>query len=212
MNRKCQIAAVAVATTAVGMTVSLGVTIAHTAVQGPAAPTTVGAATVKVTHAVQAPRFWWQQQGASCLPMSARVVIGVETGNVVSAKDVMATAARVSGFDADGTDWATAPNILSAYGVVSHVVDSASLDDLRDSLDAGHAPIVAVDPNAIWGFFGLSGTPGEQHALVVAGIDDARHVITLVDSAWSGGMAETVPTATFLYAWDRLGDSAIVVG
>lgn len=163
-------------------------------------------------HAVQASRYWWLQDGAACVPMSARVVIGVETGNVVSAADIRATAARVSGFDADGTDWATTPNILAAYGVTSHTVADASLDTLRASLDAGHAPMVVIDPNAVWTFLGLEGTPGEQHAVVVAGIDDARHVVTLVDSAWDGGMAETVPAATFLTSWDAVSDSALLVG
>lgn len=157
--------------------------------------------------------FWTQQGAADCLPMTTRAIVATMTGRMITPKAMDKTAARVADYDVDGSTFDAAPALFGAYGVPAIVQSNATMDMLRASLDRG-APVMAdVDPVGIWALFGLApAVEGEMHALTVEQIDDRAHMVTLVDTAWSGGMAETVPTTIFLNAWDASGRAAVFVG
>lgn len=216
ISRNRAVALSASLTFSAGMLASLHLAGQISAEKGPAAPLVapVGATAPATVHSVAASRYWWLQEGAACDPMAMRVLVGVETGNAVSVAGILKTAATVADFDQDGTDWSKTPAILAAYGVQSHLATAseATMDGLRSSLDVGHAAAVVVDPSVLWSFSGLAGTPGEQHVVIVAGIDDARHVVTVVDSAYVGGATETIPTAAFMTAWDATDHATLLVG
>lgn len=182
-----------------------------------ASPTSVHAAQVVAAppvtlHAVPlASQYWGLQHRADCLPMSARVIIGTMTGRTVSERSIERTAARVTGYNADGTVWITSPNLLSMYGVASRTVSMASLDMVRASLDQGAPVLVDIDPQPLWTLQGFEADPGSMHAVVVSAVDDVAHTVTVVDSALPEGMSETVPAAIFLTAWDSSDRAGLFV-
>lgn len=157
--------------------------------------------------------YWWQQGPADCAPMAARVLVGVATGRVVGPEQMDATAARVAGYTSAGTDWSRMPALLDAYGVASHVVNGATLDDMRTTLDTAGPAIVLINAETVWARNpALIATPGTEpdHAVVLERIDDAAHTVTLVDSG--AEREETVATPVFLEAWSASGNSAVVLG
>lgn len=175
---------------------------------------TVPTAPTFAVHGTLAASAFWVQQGPSdCLPMSVRTVVATVTGRVVTPKAIDRTAARVTGYDKDGSTFETAGNLFASYGVAAVYQPGATMDMLRAALDVGHPVVVDIDANPIWGEWGMRGTGDGPawHALTVAQIDDARHAVTLVDSGWDGGMAETIPAVAFLRAWDASGHAAIFV-
>lgn len=172
------------------------------------------APSVRITHGSTAPsEYWWQQGPSDCVPMSARVVVAAVTGRVVGYAQIDATAARVAGYDADGTEWALVPALLAAYGVTAQIFDSASLDDLRAALDTTGPVMARINSGTVWATFPAliaeSGTDPD-HVLVVEQINDATHTVTLVDSGYL--RTETVPIPVFLEAWAASGNSAVIVG
>lgn len=172
----------------------------------------VASAPVVVVHGSYAASRLWKQQGAAdCVPSSVRVIVGVLTGHAPSLKSVDSVARRVAGLDANGTEFAKAPAIFAEYGVHAGY-GATTLDNVRASLDAGKPVVADIDANPVWALSGLrgAGTGPAWHAVVVERIDDSAHTVTLVDSGWYGGVAETVPTAVFLTAWDASGNAVVM--
>lgn len=178
------------------------------------APVSVASLPVATVHGSYAASSFWKQQGASdCAPSSVRVVVGVVNGKAPSLKAIDAVAARVAGYDDNGTQFELLPNVFAAYGIAARA-GSTTLDNIRASLDNGHPVIADIDANPIWALSGLHGAADgpAAHAVVIERIDDTAHTVTLVDSGFAGGMTETVPTAIFMTAWDWSLNSVVMVG
>lgn len=162
-----------------------------------------------LSHSASASAYWWLQGAADCLPMAARAIIGVETGNVISPAEIDNTATRVADYDADGSTWEKAPALLSVYGVSSHVVHT-SLAKL-----SGHLPAMAlVNAETIWEATAVGHVTGANytepnHVVVVEKIDAAT--VTVVDSSWVGGREAVLPVSVFKAAWATSDNAAIVV-
>lgn len=201
--------AVAALTLAMLPVVTNAVGASHTA---PEPVVKVASAPVVVVHgSYAASRFWKQQGAADCVPSSVRVIVGVLTGHAPKLSAVDSVARRVAGLDATGTDFARTPAIFDVYGVHA-AYGATTLDNVRASLDAGRPVVADIDANPVWALAGLhgAGTGPAWHAVVIERIDDAAHTVTLVDSGWSGGVSETVPTAVFLTAWDASGNAVVM--
>jgi Peptidase_C39 like family len=163
---------------------------------------------------------WWQDQQVDglCAPTSAAIVTSAITGELHPKDEVAAVAERLgliermadgtySGMDAHGIE-----RLLEYYNVDADV-ERGSMDELRHLLGSGSQAIVAVDSDEIW-YGPDDGDPNDRfadHALVVAGIDEARGTVILADPGDPvGGRGHEMTIAEFQNAWADSGYEMVV--
>ena len=121
-----------------------------------------------------------------------------------------------------GTCWPDVVTLLKLYGVDAVISDKANLrnrrsrgiEEVEQLLGQGHAVIVGVNAERIWGdpiaVEGRPGNPVSDHAVVMTGIDTTNNVVHLIDSGDPKGRDEQIPLELFMKSWDTSGEMVIV--
>lgn len=187
-------------------------------------------------HPAAAAKYWHEQKFDDCVLMASADVIGQVTGVAPSEQAIIKVAQSTpsgshpgsiytrpvdtknpnSGM---GTSLADIPTLLEHYGVdvVLTDLDNAptngvltGMEALEHYLDSGHAVIVSVNAEMIWGQpveeFNEDGSARSDHAVVVTGVDTINGVVHLNDSGSANGRDEQIPLAIFMKAWATSGD------
>jgi hypothetical protein len=187
-----------------------------------------------------AAKWWRHQQFDDCAIMSAADVIGQMTGKEPSEKAIIKKAQSTPSPNhpgsiyikpADlknpnsghGTMWPDVVVLLKQYGVdaeisnIDHLPKTGvpiGIEGVEQLLASGHALIVGVNAEMIWGLPIMTkdneGNPDADHAVVMTGIDTANNIVHLNDSGDPEGRDEQVPLELFLKSWATSGDLVIV--
>ncbi len=120
-----------------------------------------------------------------------------------------------------GTSTDDVGNLLEAYGVPTHSVENASIEQLAGELQQGHSVIVSVNSGQLWDqgpmaefwnwlvkAFGLdnSASSPADHAVVVTGIDlsDMKNPQVIInDPGHPDGAGKLYPLDRFMDAWEN---------
>jgi hypothetical protein len=222
-----------VAKTAVFATVAAALTL------GLAGPADAAAGTMYGDPAAAA-KWWRHQQFDDCAIMSAAEVIGQMTGKEPSERAIIKKAQSTPSAvhpgsiyikptdpkhpdSGQGTQSADLPTLLKQYGIDAVISDKdyaaktgvpAGIAGLEQLLGEGHALIVSVNAEMIWGDPIESkddqGNPISDHAVVVTGIDTANNVVHLNDSGNEKGRDEQIPLELFVKSWDTSNERVVV--
>jgi hypothetical protein len=187
-----------------------------------------------------AAKWWRHQQFDDCAIMAGAEVIGQMTGKEPSERAIIKKAQSTPSAihpgsiyikpanskdpnSGQGTNSADLPTLLKQYGVDAVISDKdaaaktgvpAGIEGLEQLLGEGHAMIVSVNAEMIWGDPVEStddqGNPVSDHAVVVTGIDTANNVVHLNDSGNSAGRDEQIPLELFVKAWDTSNERVVV--
>jgi hypothetical protein len=122
-----------------------------------------------------------------------------------------------------GTDPGVIGNMMDVYGIPTHSVMGATIEELTSELQQGHGVIVGVNSSELWDAgiqndikqffcdaFGLD-TPEfnpADHAVVITGIDLSNPdcpMVIMNDSGIAGGAAARYPLDQFMDAWGNSG-------
>lgn len=83
--------------------------------------------------------------------------------------------------------------------------DPAAAAKYWRQLGSGHAVIVSINAEMIWGQpveeTDSAGNPRSDHAVVVTGVDTENGIVHLNDSGTPTGRDEQIPMETFVEAW-----------
>jgi len=120
-----------------------------------------------------------------------------------------------------GTSPEDVGNLLNAYGIPTHSVANASIEQLASELQAGHGVVVGINSGQLWdqgpmadfwnwvigafGFDNATFSPAD-HAIVVTGIDysDPQNPMVIInDSGVEDGAANAYPLDRFIDAWEN---------
>lgn len=183
-----------------------------------------------------AAKYWHEQKFDDCVLMASADVIGQVTGKEPSERVIIKVAQMTPSSvhpgsiytkPADtknpnsgmGTSVADIPTLLEHYGVdvVLTDLDNAptngvltGMEALENYLDSGHAVIVSVNAELIWGQpveeKNEDGRARSDHAVVVTGVDTANGIVHLNDSGSHKGRDEQIPIALFMQAWATSDD------
>jgi hypothetical protein len=154
----------------------------------------------------------WQDQEADglCAPTSAAIVLSYLTGEFHDKDAVASTAMQLGLLTAEGDGTFSGMTCMEIEKLLDHYqldadVANGSMDQLRQLLNSGAQAIVAVDSDEVWYAGSDDADPadrGSDHALVVAGIDEARGTIVLADPGNpDGGKGYEMSIADFENAW-----------
>ncbi len=158
--------------------------------------------------------WFFQRSSGYCVPASLTEVLSQVTGHRFLDESVVAErfAAMGKPVTAHGETLSDAVKVLDSFGVASHVASNANMSDLEHYLDDGRALIVGVDADEIWHGHDTDANPSGRanHALLITGIDDSRHLVTLSDPGNPDGSDEVVPLDVFKQAW-AAGDNQLLV-
>lgn len=196
---------------------------------GLASPADAAAGTMYGDPAAAA-KYWRQQTYDDCVLMSAADVIGQVTGREPSERAIIKVAQSTPSVvhpgsiytkpaDAEhpnsgmGTSVADIPTLLAHYGVDAVITDedhatatgvATGMAALEQYLGSGHAVIVSINAEMIWGQpveeTDSAGNPRSDHA-VVTGVDTENGIVHLNDSGTPTGRDEQIPMETFVEAW-----------
>ncbi|OSC41047.1 C39 family peptidase [Mycobacterium decipiens] len=180
---------------------------------------------------VAAAKYWRYQKYDDCVLMSAADVVGQVTGKEPSERAIIKVAQSTPSVahpgsiytkPADtknpnsgmGTSVADIPTLLAHYGVDAVLTDednvqttgvATGIQALEQYLGSGHAVIVSVNAEMIWGQpveeTDSDGNPVSDHAVVVTGVDTENGVVHLNDSGSAKGRDEQIPMELFVKAW-----------
>lgn len=197
---------------------------------GLASPADAAAGTMYGDPAAAA-KYWRQQTYDDCVLMSAADVIGQVTGREPSERAIIKVAQSTPSVvhpgsiytkpaDAEhpnsgmGTSVADIPTLLAHYGVDAVITDedhatatgvATGMAALEQYLGSGHAVIVSINAEMIWGQpveeTDSAGNPRSDHAVVVTGVDTENGIVHLNDSGTPTGRDEQIPMETFVEAW-----------
>lgn len=189
---------------------------------------------------VAAAKWWRHQQYDDCAIMSSADVIGQMTGKEPSERAIVKKAQSTPSTihpgsiyikpadlkkpnSGNGTSWLDVLTLLKQYGVDADITNKdhppktgvpLDLEAVEQLLAGGHAVIVGVNAEMIWGKpieeKDDQGNPVSDHAVVLTGIDTANNVVHLNDSGDPKGRDEQVPLELFMKSWDTSGDLVIV--
>ncbi|KAA1245154.1 hypothetical protein F0Q45_24410 [Mycobacterium simiae] len=189
---------------------------------------------------VAAAKWWRYQKYDDCVIMSSADVVGQITDKEPSEKAIIKVAQSTPSTvhpgsiyvkPADtknpnsgmGTSMWDVPTLLEHYGVHAKVTDTddaaqtgipTGMEALEQYLGGGHAVIVSVNAEMIWGQpveeTNSDGSPRSDHAVVVTGVDTASGIVHLNDSGNQQGRDEQVPMEIFVKAWDTSHDFLVV--
>lgn len=204
---------------------------------GLASPADAAAGTMYGDPAAAA-KYWRQQTYDDCVLMSAADVIGQVTGREPSERAIIKVAQSTPSVvhpgsiytkpaDAEhpnsgmGTSVADIPTLLAHYGVDAVITDedhatatgvATGMAALEQYLGSGHAVIVSINAEMIWGQpveeTDSAGNPRSDHAVVVTGVDTENGIVHLNDSGTPTGRDEQIPMETFVEAWATSHDVA----
>lgn len=184
---------------------------------------------------------WWRHQKYDdCVIMSSADIVGQMTGKEPSEESIVKKAQSTpstghpgsiyikpanlkdpnSGM---GTMFGDVPTLLKQYNVDAVVSDKeyaaktgvpAGIEGVEQLLGGGHAVMVGVNAEMIWGkpieSKDENGNPISDHAVVVTGVDTANNVVHLNDSGIKSGRDEQVSMDLFLKAWETSGELVVV--
>jgi ABC-type bacteriocin/lantibiotic exporter with double-glycine peptidase domain len=140
---------------------------------------------------------WYAQElQSSCVVACVRMVLG-ELGVPIAEASVR----RLIGHTSLGTSLTVAQRQLSNAGVVAFLHADWSMDDLRDTLRAGHHPIVGVERH-------LLGYARALHAVVLAEVSSMA--VTVLEPL-DGPEPRRYGVAAFTLAWEVAGREALVI-
>lgn len=164
--------------------------------------------------------FLYQEQTNRCVLMSTAMVIGQLLG-----KDKMPTADEITQ-EAATTPSSVAPDVMMYDPVKDGFVYNAdalqllenhgitatstqyskgqgtlALDNLKSALTAGNSVIVTVNADIAWGRAAPGGADTADHAITVLGIDTAKNLVYVNDSAFRNGAGIGMKMDVFMAAW-----------
>jgi Peptidase_C39 like family len=189
-----------------------------------------------------AAQWWRHQKYDDCVLMSSADVIGQMTGKEPSEQAIIKKAQSTPSAihpgsiyikpanskdpnSGQGTMFADVPTLLKQYNVDAVVSNKkhagktgvpAGIEGVEQLLGSGHAVIVSVNAEMIWGkpidpnSKDENGNPVSDHAVVVTGVDTANNVVHLNDSGHPKGRNEQVPLGLFVKAWDTSNELVVV--
>jgi hypothetical protein len=154
---------------------------------------------------------YWGNQGQTnyCVLYSAASILGEVYGHPIDMDDMVnrAEANHWLVHNPDGSVLGVNPDnfddLLASYGVASHNFDGegqdAALQDLNTALTNNQRVIVSLDSKEIDAQTNLGTNDDADHAVAVTGIDYARGVVIVNDSAREAGLE--IPLPVFVDAW-----------
>ncbi|OBI78385.1 C39 family peptidase [Mycobacterium asiaticum] len=198
---------------------------------GLAAPAAASAGGIMYGDPAAAAKWWRYQTYDDCVLMASADLVGQITGTEPSEQDIINVAQSTPSSvhpgsiyikpadpqhpdSGNGTSRKDIPTLLGHYGVAVNTTDADSapkngvatgIDALKQYLGSGHAVLVSVNAEMIWGEpienKDDDGNPLSDHAVVVTGVDSAKGVVHLNDSGTTRGRDEQVPLDLFARAW-----------
>lgn len=147
-----------------------------------------------------------------CLPTSVAMVLTEVTGGEVLAGDLVDLANELDVLGADGMSMDDGVTLLEHYGVDAEV-ETGTLDDLRELLDADRPVIIGLDADDL---YGLGDAPFADdmvsgHAVVITGIDDETGMVYINDPGFPDGAGVAIPIDEFADAWADSNNSMITI-
>ncbi len=147
-----------------------------------------------------------------CLPTSVAMVLSEVTGDDVLAGDLVDLANELDVLGADGMSMADGVTLLEHYGVDAEV-ETGTLDDLREMLDADRPVIIGLDADDL---YGMGDAPFADdmvsgHAVVITGIDDETGMVYINDPGFPDGAGVAIPIDEFADAWADSDNSMITI-
>lgn len=164
--------------------------------------------------------FLYQGQTNRCVLMSTAMVIGQLLG-----QDKMPTAEQIT-TEAATTPSTVAPNVmmydpvkdgfvynadalqlLENHGITatstqySKAQGTLALNNLKTALIAGNSVIVTVNADIAWGRAAPGGVVSADHAITVLGVDTAKNIVYVNDSAFEDGKGIALKMDVFMAAW-----------
>ncbi len=201
--------------------VVLAVTVFGATGLGLAAPAGA-AAGITYGNPAAAAKWWRYQKYDDCVLMASADVVGQMTGSEPEEEAIIRVAQSTPSTmhpgsiyikpvdeknpnSGNGTSRMDIPTLLGHYGIGAQMTDESKAEKtglatgvkaLEHYLGAGHAVIVSVNAEMIWGEPVESkdddGNPVSDHAVVVTGVDTARAVVHLNDSGTRTGRDEQI--------------------
>ena len=156
----------------------------------------------------EADQYWgYQGQTNYCVLYSAASIIGEIQGEPVDMDEMVALADGKGwlGRDADGNILGVVDehfdDLLAAYGVASHNIngEQGAWESLNTALTNDQRVIVSLDSTEIDAGTNQGTDLDADHAVAVTGIDYARGVVIVNDSAREAGLE--IPMQVFYDAW-----------
>lgn len=154
--------------------------------------------------------YWFAQTTGDCEEGAFDAVFGAIRGARMHEATVVAEAQKLgvmSHNTADGSNWVGPDGLakLAAHYGIRMTVGAHTITTIETDLKAGDHVIAAVSAGIIWNnipaFVAADGfqtvDPYGDHALVLDSIDETAKTVTLTDTGWAGGRAETVPLSVF---------------
>ena len=187
-----------------------------------------------------AAQWWHRQKFDDCVLMASADLIGQMTGKEPSEKAIIKKAQSTPSTwhpgsiyippadtkdpnSGQGTTFGDVPALLKLYDVDAvasaegHGAETGvpeGIEGLEQLLGGGHAMLVSVNGELIWGtpvtHKDKDGNPIGDHAIVVTGIDTANNVVHINDSGDDAGRDEQIPMALFMKAWEASGEIVVV--
>jgi hypothetical protein len=214
-------------------------TVAGALALGLAAPAEAAAGTMYGDPAAAA-RWWHRQKFDDCVIMASADLIGQITGREPSEDAIIKRAQSTPSTwhpgsiyikptnlsdpnSGQGTTFGDVPTLLKLYNVDAvasaegHGAETGvpeGIEGLEQMLGSGHALLVSVNGELIWGtpvtHKDKDGNPIGDHAVVVTGIDTANNVVYINDSGDDEGRNEKIPMALFMRAWEASHEIVVV--
>lgn len=198
---------------------------------GLAGPAEASAGGIVYGDPTAAAKWWRLQKYDDCAIMATADVVGQMTGSEPSEHAIIEVAQSTPSTrhpgsiyiqpanpqdpnSGNGTNRLDLPTLLAHYGVGSKTTDddeaarngiATGMDALKHYLGSGHAVIVSLNAEMIWGepieSKDDAGNPVSDHAVVVTGVDTRKGVVHLNDSGNEMGRDEQIPLDLFARAW-----------
>lgn len=198
---------------------------------GLATPAAASAGGIMYGDPVAAAKWWRYQTYDDCVLMASADVVGQITGSEPTEQDIINVAQSTPSTShpgsiyitpadgqhpdsGNGTSRSDIPTLLGHYGIGVTTTDAdrapksgiaTGIDALKQYLGSGHAVMVSVNAEMIWGDpienTDDDGNPVSDHSVVVTGVDTAKGVVHLNDSGTAKGRDEQLPLDLFTRAW-----------
>lgn len=211
-------------------------------VLGLAAPADASAERTMYGNPAAAAKWWRYQKYDDCVLMASADVIGQMTGAEPSERAIIKVAQSTPSTrhpgsiyippadpqnpnSGNGTSRLDIPALLGSYGIGAKTTDqdeaanngvATGMQALEEYLGNGHAVIVSVNAEMIWGepidSKDDDGNPVADHAVVVTGVDTGNGVVHLNDSGNKNGRDEQIPLGLFTRAWATSRFFLVVTG
>lgn len=164
--------------------------------------------------------FLYQGQTNRCVLMSTAMVIGQLLGQdkMPTAQEITDEAATTPSTVTPGTNiydpvadtyvkYADALALLEKHGITATSTQysknqgAAAINDVKAALTAGDSVIVTVNADIAWGRAAPGGIVSANHAITVLGIDTAKNIVYVNDSAFRNGKGIAMDMDVFMSSW-----------